>query len=76
MVNGFGQSNKDYSAPPSNWRDDLSWPSGWDFHDECTSLCDAHWTGPMVNHDVRLSNVMIHQAIMLHGLSTLRGYWA
>ena len=30
--------------------------------------------GPMMNDDVRLLVVMIHQAI--HKLSTLRGYWA
>ena len=36
----------------------------------------THWTRPMVNHDVRLSIVMIHSAIILHGLSTLREYWA
>ena len=37
-------------------------------------VCDAHYTRPMVNHDARLSIVMIHQATILHGLSTLRGY--
>ena len=31
-------------------------------------------TEPMVNHDARLSIVMIHQVTILHGLSTLRGY--
>ena len=41
---------------------------------ECTSVCDVHWTGPTMNHDARLSIVMIHQATRLHGLSTLRGY--
>ena len=35
---------------------------------------NAHYIGPMVNHDVRLSIIMIHQATILHGLSTLRGY--
>ena len=34
----------------------------------------THWIGPMVNHDIRLLIVMIHQTAMLHGLSTLRGY--
>ena len=34
----------------------------------------AHWTEPMVNHDIRLSIVMIHQDFILHGVSTLRGY--
>ena len=29
----------------------------------------------MVNHDTRLSIVMIHQATMQHGLLTLRKYW-
>ena len=33
-----------------------------------------YWVGPTVNHDVRLSIVMIHQASILHGLSTLRVY--
>nr|CAN73942.1 hypothetical protein VITISV_004988 [Vitis vinifera] len=28
---------KDYSAPPPNWRDDLSWSSGWVSYGECTS---------------------------------------
>ena len=36
--------------------------------------CDAHWTRPMMNHDTRLSIVMIYQATILHGLSTLKGY--
>ena len=31
-----------------------------------------HWIRLIVNHDVRLSIVMIHQATLLHGLSTLR----
>ena len=30
----------------------------------------------MVNHDARLSIVMIHQVTILHGLLTLRGYKA
>ena len=34
----------------------------------------THWTGPTVNRDVRLSIVIIHQAIILYELSTLRGY--
>ena len=34
----------------------------------------THWTRPMVNHDVRLLVVMIHQATILHALSTLREY--
>ena len=36
--------------------------------------CDAHWTRPTVNHNTRLSIVMILQATILHGLSTLKGY--
>ena len=35
---------------------------------------NAHWIRPTMNHDARLSIVMIHQASILHGLSTLRGY--
>ena len=38
---------------------------------ECTSVCDTHWTRLMVNHDTRLSIVMIHQATILHGFSIL-----
>ena len=54
--------------PPPNWRDGLSWPSKWVFHSECISVCDAHWIGLTVNHDARLSIVMIQQATILHGL--------
>ena len=39
-------------------------------------VCDAHWTGPTVNYDARLSIFMIYQATILYGLSTMRGYWA
>ena len=56
--------------------DDLSWSSEWVCHGEYTSVCDAHYIEPKVNHDTRLSIVMIHQATILHGLSSLRGYWA
>ena len=56
--------------------DDFFWPFGWVSHGECTSVCDAYWIGPTVDHDARLSIVMIHQATILHGLLTLRGYWA
>ena len=76
MVHGFGQSSKDCSAPPHNWRGHLSSPSGWVSHGKCTNICNAHWTRPTMNHDTRLSIVMIHQATILHGLSTLREYWA
>ena len=41
MVHRFGQSSRDYSAPPPNRSDDLSWSSGWVYHGECTSVCDA-----------------------------------
>ena len=74
LVHGFGQSSRNCNAPPPNWKDDLSWPSRQVSHGECTSVCDAHWIGPMVNHDARLSIVMIHQATILDRLSTLRGY--
>ena len=46
----------------------------WDGHGQSTSVCDAHWIGPMMNHDTRLLIVMIHQTTILHGLLTLRGY--
>ena len=29
MVHGFEQFSRDCIAPPPNWRDGLSWPSGW-----------------------------------------------
>ena len=32
------------------------------FHMMSVLVCDAHWTRPMMNHDTRLSIVMIHQA--------------
>ena len=62
LVHEFGKSNKDFSAQPPNWRDDLIWPSGWVFYGECTSVCDTHWIGPTMDHDIRLSVVMIQQA--------------
>ena len=71
MVHEFGQSSIDSIELPPNWRDYLSWSSGWVSHGESTSICDAYWTGPTVNHDARLSIVMIHQATILHELSTL-----
>ena len=74
MVHGFGQFDRDYSAPSPNWRDNLSWSSGWVSHGEWTIVCDAHWTVHTMNHDIRLSIVMIHQTTILHGLSTLRRY--
>ena len=74
-IHEFGQSNRNYSVPTPNWKDDLSWPLRCVSHGECTSVFNAHWIGPMVNHNSRLSIVIIYQAIILHGLSTLRGYW-
>ena len=44
------------------------------FPTEYTSVCNAHWIRLMVNHDIRLLVVMIHQNIILHGLSTLKEY--
>ena len=41
------------------------------FHSEHTSICDTHWTELTTNHDARLSIVMIHQATIMHRLSTL-----
>ena len=49
---------------------------GWFSHGECIMVCVAYWIGSTVNHDVRLSVVMIHQTTILHGLSTLRESWA
>ena len=43
------------------------------YHGEYINVCHAHWTGPMVSNDVRLSIIMIHQATILHGLLTLEG---
>ena len=60
-IHGFRQFIWNYSALPPNWRDDLSWSSGWFFHSECTSVCDAYWTGPTTIHDKKLSVAMIHQ---------------
>ena len=74
LVHRFRQSSRDYSKPPPNQRDDLSWLLGWISYGECTSVCDAHQTGPTVNHDARLSIIMINQVTILHELSTLRGY--
>ena len=37
-------------------------------------MVSAHWIGPTVNHNARISIVMIHQVITLHELSTLKGY--
>ena len=39
-----------------------------------TPMCMVtHWIELTVNNDIRLSIVMIHQAIILHELSTFRG---
>ena len=73
LVSEFGQSSRNCSTPPHNWRDDLSWLLGWVSNGECTSVCDAHWIGPTGNHDARLSIVMNYQPTILHGLLTLRG---
>ena len=48
--------------------------SGWVSNGEGTNVYDAHWIGCMVNQDAKLSIFIIDQAIILHGLSTLRGY--
>ena len=74
LVHGFGQSNRDCSTPPPNWRDGLSQMSGWVSNGEGTNVYDAHWIGRTVNQDAKLSIFIIDQAIILHGLSTLRGY--
>ena len=52
MVHGFGQSSRDCSASPPNWRDDLCWASGWVFHGECTNVCNAHWRKAINYHDL------------------------
>ena len=49
-VHRFKQSTRYCSATPSNWMNDLSWSSIWVSHGECTSVCDAYWTRPMVNY--------------------------
>ena len=36
----------------------------------------THWMVLIVNHDISYQGIMIHQANMLHGLSTLREYRA
>ena len=35
----------------------------------------TYGTKPMVNHDIRLLIVIIHQTIILYGLSALKEYW-
>ena len=57
LVHRFGQSNRDCSAPPPNQKDTLSWLPRGVSHGKCTS--NVHWIVLMVNHDARLSNVMI-----------------
>ena len=34
----------------------------------------THSIRPTMNYDAKVSIIMIYQAIILHGLSTLRGY--
>ena len=34
LIHGFKQFSRDCSAPPSNWRNDLSWLLGWVSHGE------------------------------------------
>ena len=70
MVHRFGQSSKDYSVLPHNWEDDLSWNPDKVCKVSTLEGIVTHWTRPMVNHDVKLSIVMIYQATLLHGLST------
>ena len=65
LVHRFGQSSTDCSAPPPNQRNDLSWQSGQVSHGECTSVCDAHQKRPTMNHDTRLSIVIIYEATIL-----------
>ena len=36
----------------------------------------THWIGLIVNHDISYQGIMMHQANMLDGLSTLREYRA
>ena len=33
-----------------------------------------HWIGTIMHYDVKPSITIIHQALMLYGLSTLSGY--
>ena len=34
----------------------------------------TYWTRPIVDHDINYQVFMIHQAAIIYGLSTLRGY--
>ena len=38
FVHRFEKSYKGCSALHPNWKDDLSWPSGWGSHGECSSV--------------------------------------
>ena len=51
LVHGFGQSSRDYSAIPPNWRDDLSWSLIQVSHGECTSIyvCISSYLKYIVN---------------------------
>ena len=74
LVYGFGQFSRDFSAIPPNLKDNLSRSMRWVSYGECTSVCDAHWIGPMMNHDIRLPIIMIDQTTIMHGLSILKVY--
>ena len=75
LIHSFGQSSRDCSTLPPNWRDELSWPSGWVFIVSALMCMVTHWTGPMMNRDINYWVVMIHYATILCELSTSRGYW-
>ena len=55
-VYGPRQPIKGCSAPPSHWRD--GWSSYCDGFPMVSALVCmvAHWTGPMMSHDLRLSS--------------------
>ena len=64
---------KYYSVLSPNLKDNLLWLLRWVSYGEYTNACDGYWMGLMVNHDIKLLIVMIHQVTMPHEFSTLKG---
>ena len=75
LVHGLRQSIWGGSTLPSNWRDDGSWSTKWHSYSECISIYGYTLDIPIMNSNISYQIVMIHQAIILHRLLTLRGYW-